>query len=648
MNPPTTIDTATFDDYCSVYGSGCDATIDVNIDIDSILMKSDYTGTITQSGANTINLGSNNRNSPHGVEMDAGTFVGGSGNITMDVLQLTAGTFTATSGELRIGYNAQYGYTEDSWVRAGVTWAHNNGTVIFDPTGNNTANRKNMEIELDQKWVLYNMEFDVDSSTLSSGRYQGHYMEIRGTSATMEVHNELHFRDGRSLLGTIEFYGADARFHCDSPTFDKCSDGQRGYNGIDPTGAPTLIFMGSSAQTYTFDVGARSWLRFEINNANGVTPGNANDISIMALNIVNGNFTAPSGTLTFSEDTDYSWRGNNTGFEIGATGTWTHNNGHVIIGGKRTYNDGRDAFRLHDDATFYDLTVDFDGDYDGNEIGQDWSDVVLDGNVTVLNDLRVQNGRFNGNSVNIYVQGDYYRECAALEPDHDCASPDEGTLTYIFDTAGSNIYVDAGADQYSAGSGVHYTFDPGASNTVTIHGVLTLIGSDNDVTVTSGTLNMNTNGGIIAGDDLTNNSAVTCTGSGFINYRGSLGGTPGAGNNSACYGAAPSDNTISMNWANFTGNSSVETVSSVFPGVALNMAVSHSGGNVGTVDVSFRNSHTGWSEVADGANADFTVVNAETVAFSISGTDSGDTATITITNTSNGGATVDTITATVP
>ena len=67
--------------------SGSDAVIDTNLNVNYIQLKSNYTGTVTQSGSYTITTGR--------MKVSAGTFTGGSGSITINgTLTVDGGTFT--------------------------------------------------------------------------------------------------------------------------------------------------------------------------------------------------------------------------------------------------------------------------------------------------------------------------------------------------------------------------------------------------------------------------------------------------------------------------------------------------------------------------------------------------------------------------
>jgi hypothetical protein len=99
-------------------------TIDTNIRVLSITITSDYTGTITQSGAVMVGTG--------GLVLGGGTFNGGSAPILVHSdFTLSGGTFRATSGILSILGN---------FIRTGGTFDANGGTVSLASPSARTLN----------------------------------------------------------------------------------------------------------------------------------------------------------------------------------------------------------------------------------------------------------------------------------------------------------------------------------------------------------------------------------------------------------------------------------------------------------------------------------------------------------------------------
>ncbi len=113
---PGSSDTARFDNSSS---NNC--TINVNIDVQGIDIRSTYTGTITQSSGKTVTVGTAD------FSQAGGTFTGGDSTIDCnDRFTLSGGTFTATSGTL---------FVDDNFTVSGGTFTHNSGTVTLDGGG---------------------------------------------------------------------------------------------------------------------------------------------------------------------------------------------------------------------------------------------------------------------------------------------------------------------------------------------------------------------------------------------------------------------------------------------------------------------------------------------------------------------------------
>ncbi|HUM46519.1 MAG TPA: hypothetical protein PLD84_06310, partial [Chitinophagales bacterium] len=78
--------------------SGSNAVIDTNLNVSYVQIKSNYTGTVTQSGSYNITAAK--------MKVSGGTFTGGSGTITINgTFTVDGGTFTSTSGLLIVRGN---------------------------------------------------------------------------------------------------------------------------------------------------------------------------------------------------------------------------------------------------------------------------------------------------------------------------------------------------------------------------------------------------------------------------------------------------------------------------------------------------------------------------------------------------------------
>ncbi len=110
---PKTTDTALFDS-----SSSAPCTIDANVSVEGLKLKSGFTGTITQAADTTLTVGSSE------IVIQAGTFFGGNGSIDCnDEFTQSGGTFRSTSGALSI-------YKD--FTISGGTFQHNGGTVVLD------------------------------------------------------------------------------------------------------------------------------------------------------------------------------------------------------------------------------------------------------------------------------------------------------------------------------------------------------------------------------------------------------------------------------------------------------------------------------------------------------------------------------------
>ncbi|MDP2837829.1 MAG: hypothetical protein Q8O53_00935, partial [Candidatus Moranbacteria bacterium] len=146
---PTASDVATFDAT-----STKDATIAANVSVAGINIALGYTGTITQTSTFTITVGSS------AWVQAAGTFVGGSGNIsTSTSFTFSSGTFTSTSGTLAIGSCISAVMT----VSSGTTFNHNNGTVTLNCF--NTSGAATYTIDVATTLTLYNIVLNTADSS---------------------------------------------------------------------------------------------------------------------------------------------------------------------------------------------------------------------------------------------------------------------------------------------------------------------------------------------------------------------------------------------------------------------------------------------------------------------------------------------------
>ncbi len=645
---------AIFDNECTQ----CNANISAAVTARSIQMKSNYAGTITQVAGvgNTINLGTNNSSTFGGFIIDAGTFAGGTANIRADYLQLNAGSFTSTSAELRLGFNTAHGVNTGFGfeVSSTATFTHNSGLLYMDAQTSSDSDRFCGTIKADQTVVLHKLAIDCQDTTADQS-YDSSSFTISGTSKILQVMSELHAYDGWTSFGTIEFYGADADFYCDSAVTPNICAGVIDQNFQGSGDESThLVFKGAAAQTYTFQDGAGG-PTFRIENSNGVTPGGGTGtFTIFALDAVTGTFTAPASTLQFLGRTRIHFQNNLKGITVGASGGFAHNNGTVILaGGNNVYADSRTSFTFtlaSNAITFNNLTLNFEA-HNGASVGRENNEtrIAAGTTITILKDLTVKAGRFieSGTGINpiLIIRGNYRRECANYIT-HACADVDSA-VDKQFDTNLSTIHVDNPGETEC--SGCTYTFNPGAGNTVTLtSGDMNLISTTTNVVVTSGTLHIAAGAGVVLRGNLTNNAAITCAVGEFIYYTGTLTGTPGAGNNTSCYRATPVDAIpAAVDWIDFSGISTTQTFSGLDHAARLEISVAN---GVGTPTLQYRldgGSNAAWTTIVVGTPAAITIMNGHFLEFRVTGT-ATHSGVFTIRNTTDANNVIDTVTGTVP
>jgi hypothetical protein len=158
---PTATSAVYFNALC---GSTCAAVIDAAAQADGVRLASAFAGTLTQSGAATLTVGTG------GYRQRGGSFVGGSGTITVRRFELLGGSFASTSGTLSVlqeGYRARV--DSDFLLRGGSFTAGSGRVAIW---GANAYSRQ------------YRAHVDVGATPLNdltlSG--QGVYFELAGTT----------------------------------------------------------------------------------------------------------------------------------------------------------------------------------------------------------------------------------------------------------------------------------------------------------------------------------------------------------------------------------------------------------------------------------------------------------------------------------
>lgn len=246
----------------------CNATIDTNnTNIMSLLMTSQYTGTITQGTGKAFNIGSDRMGL---LEQKGGNLVGSDATINVDgSVQLLKGQFTATSGLFDIhpmyGYNAYFFRI----TPANLNFSHNNGTV---------------RLWLHYGWCAPSPTSYISQVDVVSANFYN--LTLQGQGNCSGIISFVYFWPGPNIhglyhqtgpggwpYGTLNLYG--------NYVFDTA-------NWI--SNGALLRFVGSGNQTYsTIDNWSYIFNYFEIDKPSGaVMPADTNKLSIVGFKLING------------------------------------------------------------------------------------------------------------------------------------------------------------------------------------------------------------------------------------------------------------------------------------------------------------------------------------------------------------------------
>lgn len=428
--------------------------------------------------AGTFTAGSVNHVLYGGLTVNGGTFTGGSGtvSVTNDVT-LSSGTLTAPSSTLSLSFpsislvsnslKSPYGWTHT----AGGTFTHNSGTVEFNGDPNTTTT--------------------VDLAAIStSGAFNNLTVNLTGNTTltiasgdTLTANGTFTWTDGNIDTGTV-----DAK---STVVVDATADGKT-------TTASILQLSGTSTQTCTLNGGGEV-SKLTINNASAtctvagtgtftftdlftLTSGAFNGGSItndfngatISITISSGTFTATSGTMTVAR-----------GWTHTAGGTFNHNDGTVVLdGGSPTTID------VATSETFKNLTIERTSDVSAITISS--GDTLI-----VTGTLSLTNGVVNTGTLE--AQG-----AVTISSTFDSSS---ASLT--FTGTANQTFTDSGTGSKPTGT---WTINK-SSGTVTLATAMVVNATGQDLTITSGTLDL-------AGFNLTVNDVFTLGASGTLKLQG--------------------------------------------------------------------------------------------------------------------------------
>ncbi len=379
-----------------------------------------------------------------------GTFISGASTVDIDDdLTITGGTFNATTGTTIIG--------GDFTHTAGGVFNHNNGTVEFD-----TSNDQTINVNVNETFYTVRISKNGFQQTITAGD-------------TITVLGNLLLTDGRFGTGTIDMQGAATTI---ASTYDP-SDVTLKFTGtaaqtLDLTGAAAVfdgpvtidkpsgevallsaLTMDTSSRTLTLQSGTLNRNGFALTVHHYTQTGGT--FSSSAGNVdVNGTFTLSGGTFSASSGTTFF----GGAYTHTAGGTFDHNNGRVE----------------------FDTAVDITADVIGSETFYDLA-ITKAGNLVTLGagdtliatgDLYLTDGRFGGGTIeargNVTVASTF----------------DIGNAAYTFTGSAVQTFTLGVAANIDG----DVTVNKSGGSVVQV-GTLTLNAASQDLTIVSGTYDLN-------------------------------------------------------------------------------------------------------------------------------------------------------------
>jgi fibronectin-binding autotransporter adhesin len=430
-------DTAIFGAYCT---TNCNPTIAANISVKGFNIESGYTGTITQPASITFSIGTD------GWVQAGGTFAGGNSNVTISgPFTFSGGTYTATSAETLLANGMNY--------TAG-TFAHNNGTLRFDNNGVFTTST--FSITLPGVVTVYKLRYTGGRAS-NTDNYTYNI-----TAGSFDVQNE--FRIGKYTgTGAIRAAGGTIALKGNLLVDD--------YTTLAGSYTPTnLTFDGTGAQTYTA-TGAGLVPNLIINKASGtVTPvAGTTGLAAHSFTLTQGSFTGPAGT-----------------FRIG--GAFNLPSGVTLTANSTSYDfsqfnmSGSQSYTITLDQALACVDASFGGGNSGSSTTTTWTLAGTSGVINATGNLNIRNT--NGGTGAITVNGGALN--VAGNATSGAYAGTTGTTPVTFNGTGAQSYTKSGS---GGNHGGNWTVSK-ASGTLALATAVTLTGSGQDVTITTGTLNL--------------------------------------------------------------------------------------------------------------------------------------------------------------
>ncbi len=276
---------ATMDVKFDANSGGGTATINAAASVYKFWMATGDTTAVTQDTTNTLTAGSG------GYVQEAGTFTGGTGDITVNgAFTLSGGAFTSTQGELVL---ANVGTQAVTHSMTGGTFAHNDGTVHLNVAGAWNTYR-DITLDWSMNPAFYKLRYG------GAGGSANEYLRYILTG-TPSVANEFRIEVDNANLeaiaangGTIDLTG--------NLVLSGANRGRYSWND----GTTVVKVSSGGAQTYDTD-GLGRMCSLEVANGSTFTAVSpANTFYVRDFTLTSGTFSAPSGTICVAGDFTYT------------------------------------------------------------------------------------------------------------------------------------------------------------------------------------------------------------------------------------------------------------------------------------------------------------------------------------------------------
>lgn len=262
---PGPSDVAYFDNSCTTF---CSPQTPVGLNVEGIVMRSNFTGVITQPAGRTITLGS------RGFRQAGGTFTGSSSGDAITIsgpFDVSGGTFTSTSGTLSVD-NTPFN------VRGGVFNA-NNGTVAL------TGSWRTYDVLTYAATNFKNVNFDASGQNLLFG-------------GTMSIAGNLYINDNSGYSAYFNGGLVDLKGNLTVAGYGRFSTNNQAVPGL-------IKLSGSSNQTVnTTSAIVPHVPGLQIASTGGTVTYSGNLRVTDKYQYTSGTISPGAGTLTLSQ----SWR----------------------------------------------------------------------------------------------------------------------------------------------------------------------------------------------------------------------------------------------------------------------------------------------------------------------------------------------------